>query len=78
MPDDTQTYRDFWKRRKELRDFDLGVGGTSEDIRPGGGVQWCRLWNDTVTVTDDAVWASFLGGDEDRNGRREVRWLLGA
>ncbi|MGI9624918.1 MAG: hypothetical protein ACR2PK_18975 [Acidimicrobiales bacterium] len=78
MAHDNHIYGEFWRRRKGLRDVDLNVPSTSEDIRPGSGTAWGRLWDDCVDAGQDNMWKSFVGGDADVANRREVRWLLGA
>lgn len=67
---------DFWSRKTRLRDIDLMVEPTTEDIRPGSGPGWKVLWDRDGDIHDDTRWAEFIGGDTSK--RREVRWLLGA
>ena len=77
MAHDDHIYGEFWRRRKGLRELDLDVAATAEDIRPGGGTAWSRLWADTADSVQDNMWASFVRGDAETSNRREVRWLLG-
>ena len=68
---------DFWSRRAGLRDIDLAVKATAEDIRPGSGEGWGALWERTEAADEDAKqWEAFYAGDDSK--RREERWLLGA
>lgn len=78
MANDDHTYGEFWRRRKGLREINLDVPSTAEDIRPGSGSAWSRLWEDCTDLGQDKMWSSFVGGDADVASRREVRWLLGA
>ncbi len=66
--------REFWSRKSTLREIDLAVEATGEDIQPGSG-DLGLLWRGCDGSSDESKWEAFYGGDT--NQRREVRWLLG-
>ena len=66
---------EFWSRRKRLRDVDLTVRATTEDIRSGSAEGWSELWSLAHEEGQDPLWDAFYAGDAPV--RREERWLLG-
>ena len=69
------TDREFWSRRRALRDIDLTVHATTEDIRSGSAEGWGALWSESDQEGQDPLWEAFYAGDAPV--RREERWLLG-
>ena len=66
---------EFWSRRKHLRDVDLTVRATTEEIQSGSAEGWEALWSVADSGSDDSLWEAFYAGDAPV--RREERWLLG-
>ena len=69
------TDRDFWSRKRTMRDIDLTVEATTEDIRSGSAEGWGELWSNADEDGSDPLWEAFYAGDAPV--RREERWLLG-